>query len=164
MSWTAFGRIFLFFLLLIIFTGTHGFLLFSFVKVQSPGLTRVSFAIGCMLLIYLIISKVHERRLIRIETGLSKEAIRLIIENLQKQNKWSRANYNPDIFIYRIKSHFGYVTHKLVIVIEENDLLINCRQIGSSKGRFPNFYGFVSWRTQDIIDYIRNASSQIKVS
>lgn len=126
------------------FAPAIGFLIAGLGPVIAPKTTMsqhsisVSLAFGIILFSYTLYSKLTERKLKLLKTGLSKEDNEKLIKSISRKEKWMRVGRGEYFHAFNIPSFCGF---KLTLIAVEDGILINLRNRGTIKGRMPYLFG-----------------------
>ena len=130
-----------------------GFLpLFIFLIVAINNTTFLLIVV--LLIIYTFYCKLNERKLttVKMPTNQFKniEHIKKIAEN---QN-WKIKSESFGFYEFYIPFIFGQPAHKLTLILKNNEILLNLRNLGNSKGRMPYLFGIDTFKEKKIINLL----------
>ncbi len=94
-----------------------------------------------ILFLYTVWTKMTERKLKTVFTNLNRQQNLAVIEKLANENSWSIKTNKSYYKEYIIPFAFGQARHKLTVVILDNEILYNLRNLGSGRGRMPYSLG-----------------------
>lgn len=121
------------------------------VKVESD---VIFFLISLSLFFYTVWVKKTERKLKSIQTKLDRKQNLALMEKLANENSWSIKTNKSYYKEYMLPFVFGSAGHKLTVLILNNEILYNLRNLGSGRGRMPYLFG---------IDTIKEQVLRIKI-
>ena len=102
-----------------------------------------------------------ERNLKQIHTGLSKEQNLKVFQSAIKLLNWRTSKKISDYHkLVEIPFAFGHPGHKLTVLIDEQTIYFNLRNVGTPKGRMPYLLGIDSFKEFQFKRAIRNYAQQ----
>lgn len=126
--------------------------LFIFLIVAINNITFLLIVV--LLIIYTFYCKLNERRLtpVKMSTNQFKniEHIKKIAEN----HNWKIKSESFGFYEFYIPFIFGQSAHKLTLILKNNEILLNLRNLGSSKGRMPYLFGIDTFKEKKIINLL----------
>ncbi len=136
------GNIFGFFPVTMLLVGST---LSLFAK-RAPESSSIEFKLvfilmSLILFLYTVWTKMTERKLKTVFTNLNRQQNLAVIEKLANENSWSIKTNKSYYKEYIIPFAFGQARHKLTVVILDNEILYNLRNLGSGRGRMPYSLG-----------------------
>ena len=104
------------------------------------------FLLATMLFTYTFWSFHSEKNLKKITTNLSfNDNIKLVTLTLQEL-RWPVSRKGNDHITSYIPFVLGSQGHKLILIIQDNEILYNLRNVGSIKGRMPYSFGIDTFK------------------
>lgn len=113
------------------------FLLFLVVAKDS----LVALLIVILLILYTFYCKTQERKLIAVPLDGSATLNWEQINKIAGIERWKIKSEGLWCGEYYIPFVFGQLSHKLTVLMTDDALYLNIRNIGTSKGRFPYLFG-----------------------
>jgi hypothetical protein len=83
----------------------------------------------------------NDRKLKSISTEKSKDENRILIIEALKRIGWDYQEDSLGVFHVDIPFIFGRTGHLLKVIYLDGEILFNCRNVGTSKGRMPFLFG-----------------------
>ena len=130
----------------------------------TPATASFEFRLTCALISYMLLSIAlyyffTERKVIEIKTSLSQEEnYRLTIDILSTLN-WDIQQKQKHFITAWIPFIFNKPGQFLTVIIIEGAIYINIRNIGSSKGRLPFFFGLDRLKEKTFIKTLKSATN-----
>ncbi|AWG22123.1 hypothetical protein FFWV33_11680 [Flavobacterium faecale] len=109
-----------------------------------------------ILIFYTFYCKIHERDLIAIPFQNTNAVALLEITKIAEREQWTVKFQDLFVGEYYIPFVFGQPSHKLTVILTEEVLFVNVRNIGTSKGRFPYLFGTDTICKNKVIRLIEN--------
>ena len=126
----------------------------------SSNIIWILLSIGTAIFIYTVYSKLSERNLKFIPTGLKIDLNENLIKKISKQEKWIKStkkeSFHTFIFPF-VKFHYGF---KLTLIPTNNGILINFRNQGTVQARMPYQLGIETLKQKRIEKIINNYAQQ----
>ncbi|WP_188050791.1 hypothetical protein [Flavobacterium sp. GP15] len=110
--------------------------------------------IVCLLIIYTFYCKFNERKLFRIKTANNKFENIELIKNISEKQNWKMESESFGYYQFYVPFIFGRPGHKLTLILDNNEILLNLRNLGSSKGRMPYLFGIDTFTEKKIINLL----------
>jgi hypothetical protein len=137
-----------------------GFLpLFIFLFVSKSNI--VFLIINLILIFYTFYSKFTEKKLIVIVTPFNEAENKSLIEKIADEQQWKTKTKQDALYEFYIPFLFNQTGHKLTLIAQDNAVLLNLRNIGSTKGRMPYLFGIDTLKKRKIIDLISSSEKEI---
>lgn len=130
-----------------------GFLpLFIFLIVSKSNITLL--IVNLILIFYTFYSKFTEKKLIAIVTLFNEAENISLIEKIAVEQEWKTKTKQNALYEFYIPFLFNQPGHKLTLIARDNEILLNLRNIGSTKGRMPYLFGIDTLKERKIIGLI----------
>jgi hypothetical protein len=137
-----------------------GFLpLFIFLIVSKSNIAFL--IINLILIFYTLYSKFTEKKLIAIVTPFNEAENISLIEKIADEQQWKIKTKQDALYEFYIPFLFNQPGHKLTLIARDNAVLLNLRNIGSTKGRMPYLFGIDTLKERKIIDLISSNENEI---
>jgi hypothetical protein len=120
---------------------THGNSMYTLSPIVFTGTGPFVFVMANVLLGLAIYYLINDRKLKSIWTGVSKEQNRLLVIDTLQRIGWDYKEYSSGAFHVDIPLVFGARGHKLTIIVLDQEVLFNIRNVGTSRGRLPFLFG-----------------------
>lgn len=114
------------------------------------------FLFSLTLFLYSAWTKMRKRKLKSIQTNLTRQQNFSLIESIAKENFWSVKTNKIYYKEYLLPFIFGHIGHKLTVIISDDKILFNLRNIGTSRGRMPYLLGFDTIKEKTLRTKIKN--------
>lgn len=101
----------------------------------------IFFLFSLTLFLYTVWTKMNERKLKSIQTNLTRQQNLSLIERIAKENLWSVKTNKIYYKEYLLPFILGHNGHKLTVIISDDKILFNLRNLGSIRGRMPYLLG-----------------------
>lgn len=121
----------------------------------------VFLTVNLILIFYIFYSKFNEKKLIAIVTELSEVENISLIEKIADEQQWKIKTKQNTLYEFYIPFLFKQPGHKLTLIARDNSILLNLRNIGSSKGRMPFLFGIDTLKERKIIGLISSSEHKI---
>jgi hypothetical protein len=137
-----------------------GFLpLFIFLFASKNNITiQIVFII---LIFYTFYSKFNEKKMIAIVTPFNEVENISLIEKIVDEQQWITKTKQGALYEFYITFLFNQPGHKLTLIARDNAILLNLRNIGSTKGRMPYLFGIDTLKERKIIGLIGSSENEI---
>lgn len=123
---------------------------------------NIYFLFACIILIfYTYYSKCIEKKLISITTSNNKKENMSLIEKIAEEQQWKTKSKQNGFYEFYIPFLFNQPGHKLTLIVIDDSILLNLRNIGSTKGRMPYLFGIDTIKERKIIDLINSTENKI---
>ncbi|HEU4789994.1 MAG TPA: hypothetical protein VFS71_09935 [Flavobacterium sp.] len=133
-----------------------GFLpLFIFLFVSKNNITFL--VVFIILIFYTFYSKFNEKKLIAIVTPFNEEENISLIKNIAGIQQWETKTNQDVLYEFYIPFLFNQPGHKLTLIASDNAILLNLRNIVSTKGRMPYLFGIDTLKKRKIIGLISSS-------
>ncbi|MBF4486773.1 hypothetical protein [Flavobacterium sp. CSZ] len=137
-----------------------GFLpLFIFIILSKSNIAFL--IVNLILIFYTFYSKFNEKKLITIVTPLNEAENISLIENIAEEQQWKTKTKQNALYEFYIPFLFNQPGHKLTLIARDNAILLNLRNIGSTKGRMPYLFGIDTLKERKIIGLINSTEHKI---
>jgi hypothetical protein len=137
-----------------------GFLpLFIFIILSKSNIAFL--IVNLILIFYTFYSKFNEKKLITIVTPLNEAENISLIENIAEEQQWKTKTKQNALYEFYIPFLFNQPGHKLTLIARDNAILLNLRNIGSTKGRMPYLFGIDTLKERKIIGLINSTEYKI---
>jgi len=117
------------------------------------------FFLSVLWLFYILYLKFNERKLTHITTGNSIPVNKKIIDVLASDFKLIPIKSYKNYHEFGVPFLFGFSGHKLTLIVVDNEILFNIRNIGSLY-RAPYFFGVDTYKTWKLITRIKELADQ----
>jgi hypothetical protein len=130
-----------------------GFLpLFIFLIVAINNITFLLIVV--FLIVYTFYCKLNERKLKSVKMSINQSENIELIKNIAEKQNWKIKTESFGFYEFYIPFVFGQPAHKLTLILKNNEILLNLRNLGSSKGRMPYLFGIDTFKEKKIIDLL----------
>jgi hypothetical protein len=137
-----------------------GFLpLFMFLIVSKSNIAFL--IVNLILIFYIFYSKFNEKKLIAIVTPFNEVENISLIEKIADEQQWKIKTKQDALYEFYIPFLFNQPGHKLTLIARDNAILLNLRNIGSTKGRIPFLFGIDTLKERKIIGLISSIEHKI---
>ena len=137
-----------------------GFLpLFIFIILSKNNIAFL--IVNLILIFYTFYCKFNEKKLITIVTPLNEAENISLIENIAEEQQWKIKTKQNALYEFYIPFLFNQPGHKLTLIARDNAILLNLRNIGSTKGRMPYLFGIDTLNERKIIGLINSTEYKI---
>jgi hypothetical protein len=84
-----------------------------------------------------------------------------LIEKIVDEQQWITKTKQGALYEFYITFLFNQPGHKLTLIARDNAILLNLRNIGSTKGRMPYLFGIDTLKERKIIGLIGSSENEI---
>ena len=84
-----------------------------------------------------------------------------LIEKIADEQHWNPKTKQNAFYEFYIPFLFNQNGHKLTLIARDNAILLNLRNIGSTKGRMPYLFGIDTLKERKIIGLISSSENEI---
>jgi hypothetical protein len=114
-----------------------------------------------ILIFYTFYSKFIEKKMISIETSYNEIENISLIEKIAEEQQWKTKTKQNGFYEFYIPFLFNQPGHKLTLIVKDDAILLNLRNIGSTKGRMPYLFGIDKLKERKIIGLINSTEHKI---
>jgi hypothetical protein len=137
-----------------------GFLpLFMFLIVSKSNIPFL--IVNLILIFYTFYSKFIEKKMIAIKTSFNEVENISMIEKIAEEQQWKTKTKQDGFYEFYIPFLFNQPGHKLTLIVRDSAILLNLRNIGSTKGRMPYLFGLDTLKERKIIGLINFTKHKI---
>lgn len=109
------------------------------------------------IVLYFFFLRMNERNIKAIDSVLTREENIILLEKVSENEKWLSKTVTDGYYEYYIPFLFRQPGHKLTILLIENEVFFNLRNVGTSKGRIPFLFGIDTIKERRIINLLKYA-------
>ncbi|WP_276371944.1 hypothetical protein [Chryseolinea sp. H1M3-3] len=116
---------------------------------NNPISTRtelILFSITGLLFATAVYYLLKDRKLKSISTSKSRNENRILIIETLRQIEWGYKEDPLGVFHVDVPFVFGHAGHLFIVIYLEGEILFNCRNVGTSKGRMPFLFGIDTFK------------------